>query len=77
MGQVAEEIDTVALLVARAALADLRSQRKNTAEWKEARQGLSNADVEWVRDQAIAVVLNECDAEALATRLDERTARKP
>lgn len=74
---VSAEIDTMALQVAHAALTGLQSRRKNTLEWKEARQGLSQDDASWIRDQAIAVVLNDSDAESLATRLDERAARKP
>jgi hypothetical protein len=77
INQVSAEIDTIALAVAQAAMADLQSQRKNTSEWKEARQGLSQDDARWIRDQAIAVVLNGLTAESLATSLDERAGRKP
>lgn len=76
IGQVSQEIESVALQAARDALAALQANRKNTPEWRNARQGLADEDAQWVRDQAIDVVLNGSDAVALVTRLDERAGGK-
>jgi hypothetical protein len=76
IGQFPQEIESVALQIARNALAALRARRKNTPEWREARQGLTDEDAQWVRDRAIEVVLSESKSQALVTRLDERAGSK-
>lgn len=70
-----EEIDAVALQAAQGALTALQSQRKNTPEWRTARTGLGDADTLWVRDLALAVLLNELDASAVKAALDARAGR--
>lgn len=76
IGQFSQEIESVALQVARDALATLQGKRKNTPEWREARQGLADEDAQWVRDRAIDVVLSASDAKVLVARLDERAGRQ-
>ncbi|MGD1255358.1 hypothetical protein ACKUT9_14040 [Mycobacterium seoulense] len=73
IGQISHEIDSVALQVAQDVVAKLQARRKKTPEWREARQGLTVEDAQWVRDQAIDIVLGESGIEALASRLEERS----
>lgn len=76
IGQFSQEIESVALQVAREVMAALQSKRKNTPEWREARRGLADEDAQWVRDRAMEVVLSESDARTLVTQLDERAGKK-
>jgi hypothetical protein len=50
---------TEAHSVARMSLAELQMGRKNTPEWRAARQSLSDAEVEWAADLTISLRLNE------------------
>jgi hypothetical protein len=76
IGQVSQEIEAIALQVAQDVVAELRAKRKNTPEWREARQGLADQDAQWIRDQAVHVVLSDLGAEALVTLIDERARSK-
>lgn len=76
IAQVSNEIDSVAMQVAQDVVANIQAKRKNTPEWREARNGLTVEDAHWVRDQAIDLVLGELGVEALANGIEERSKNK-
>jgi hypothetical protein len=77
MGQLSPEIEAATLQAARDALTDLQAKRKNTPEWREARQSLTESDAQWVSDQALEVVLKQRNTESLVKLLNTRAGSKP